>query len=340
MIEHIDLIGKKLSNSLSDSEKELFEALMQDADFQKHFDKYEKIWNGSRESLSVMNSKSALNKVLSKIQAENNDHVISNDFKAKQIDWNWIIKIAASLFIIISISFSTYWYLSNSNSEDTSAIHIVQIIKENPKGQKSTIFLPDGSKVILNSESKITYPSAFHGESREVVLDGEAFFDVVPDKNLPFIVATNAVNIRVLGTSFNVYAHNNSNTHKVSLATGAIEVTQQKTEAGDKVLLSPGQAISYNMGDQVFSDIRNFNPKAEYGWKDGLIYFENATFKEVIQTLEVWYGVDFTIDGQLNSEWHYSGAFDNYTLNNVLYALSFTGKFNYEIEGKKVRVNF
>jgi ferric-dicitrate binding protein FerR (iron transport regulator) len=342
MDQQIELIGKKLSGSLNEAEEVLFRKSMKDANFKVLYKKYQRIWIGSRDDYSVMNTHSVLKKVLTEIQKEEEPGNFLEKQNSKLPKRNWALKIAASFLIVSSLAFTTYWYMSSSDSDSDIALQSVQILKQNPRGQKSTVFLPDGSIVVLNSESSISYPSVFTEQFREVVLIGEAFFEIEPNPELPFIVKTKAMDIRVLGTSFNVNADTTKMTHKISLVNGEVEVTQKilNTAANDKVILFPGQAIAYDIGEKAFGDIITFNPKAAYGWKNGLIYFEKASFEEVLQKLKRWYGVEFVIDGMPDNEWHYSGEFDNYALNNVLHALSFTGRFNYEIEGKKVLVKF
>ncbi len=251
------------------------------------------------------------------------------------------MKVAAIITFFMVVSFGVYWYIDLSNHKVNDII-AVEIIKSNPKGQKSTVFLPDGSKVILNSESSISYSSIFDNDSRRVRLSGEAYFEIEKEVDRPFIVYTNYINIKVLGTSFNVMAFENKKTVKVTLTTGQIEVHKNGNQlvSKDNILLYPGQAISYNIDKTSFDKITSFNHEAEYGWKDGLIYFDKASFSEVISKLSGWYGVDFIIQGKPKKEWNYSGKFDNYAMSNVLNALSFTGKFEYELENKIVNIKF
>ncbi|MCK5369706.1 MAG: FecR family protein [Cyclobacteriaceae bacterium] len=337
----IELIGKKLTKSLIPKEEEAFNSLLDDSNNKTIYRKFENLWKGSREEYSALNSKRAFNRVLIQIQKEELEYINSegenNRYKLKI----GIRRIAAIITFFIVVSFGVYWYI-NLNPTEINEIHAREIIKNNPRGQKSTVFLPDGSNVILNSESSITYSSIFDNDKREVRISGEAYFEVDHDNDRPFIVKTDYMDIRVLGTSFNVNAFKNTNGIKVSLVTGKVEVYEngKDLDSINKIILSPRQAISYNINKSSFDKITRFNPEAEYGWKDGLIYFEKASFDEIISRLSNWYGVDFIIHGKPKKEWIYSGKFDNYALSNVLHALSFTGKFNYELEGKKVEIKF
>ena len=339
--KQLDLIGKKLAGSLSKAEETTFQNLLEDNDFQSTFNSYEKIWDNSKEASTSINSQNVLHRVLSKIHNEDLEELRPTRNTGRRSNIVFITKIAASLIIILSVSFAFFWTINNSNS-NTEEIKIVEQIKQNPKGQKSTVFLPDGSKVILNSESSIRYPSAFIGDKRTVTLLGEAFFDVEHNAKKPFIVNTSHVQVRVLGTSFNVRAFEDQSKHRIALASGQVEVSPSRIENGsnDKIIIFPGQAISYNLSSSVFDTVDDFSPELEYGWKDGIIYFKNATFDDVLSKLSSWYGVDFDITGIPHTEWSYSGEFNNYALSNVLYAISFTGKFNYTIKEKKVIIKF
>jgi len=337
----ITLIGEKLTGSLNKKEEESFNSLLNDSDNQSLYRDFERLWKGSKEEYSALNSKSAFNRVRNQIQKEQPDYVVSaNKNNRKKLNISFL-KIAAIITFFMVVSFGVYWNI-DLNNRNVIDIQSVEIIKSNTSGQKSTVFLPDGSKVILNSESSLSYSSNFDNDSRKVRLSGEAYFEIEKDIDRPFIVNTNHINIKVLGTSFNVTAFENKETVKVTLTSGQIEVHENgdQLESKDNILLYPGQAISYNINKTSFDKITSFNPEAEYGWKNGLIYFEKASFDEVISKLSDWYGVDFIIHGKPKKEWNYSGKFDNYAMSNVLNALSFTGKFKYELEKKIVTIKF
>lgn len=337
----IELIGKKLSKSLTQEEEKTFSSSLNDDTNNLLYSKYKNLWNESREEISAFNTQSTFEKVVSKINHQANEYIIP-EFKETKNNWNMgLSRVAAIIIFFVLVSFGAYWFI-NIAPVDSHQIQTIEITKSNPRGQKSTVFLPDGSKVILNSESSITYSSTFNENIREVTISGEAYFDVEHDTERPFVVKTDYVDVVVLGTSFNVKAYKDLNSIKVSLTKGKVEVQKNdaKSNIVDKTVLLPNQTISYNINESSFGKIIHFNPEAEYGWKDGLIYFEQASFNEVISRLSSWYGVSFAIDGEPQKQWNYSGKFDNYALSNVLNAISFTGKFKYDLKGKEVTIKF
>lgn len=337
----IELIGKKLTDSLSSREEESFNASLDDPYFQAVYRKFEKIWKGTREEYTALNTEGVFNRVLERAHKEQPES-ISSEWESKRYRWEiGLSRIAAIFIFFIIVLFGAYWII-NSATTEVKEIQSVEIVKSNPKGQKSTIFLSDGSEVILNSGSSITYPTLFDKDKRIVKIHGEAYFEVEPEKNRPFIVKTDYLDVRVLGTSFNVRAFDNLNSIKVSLAIGQVEVYEHGKDLGsiDRIMLSPGQAISYDINNMSFDKITNFNPEAEFGWKDGLIFFNKASFSEVVSKLSNWYNVDIKVQGKPKKDWNYSGKFDNYALSNVLHALSFSEKFNYKLEGNKVTIKF
>ena len=337
----IELIGKKLTNSLSSKEKESFNSSLEDPYYQTIYKKFESIWKGTREEYTALNTKAVFNKVLERAHKEQPEHITS-EWENNRYKWKIGSGGIAAIFIFfILVSFGAYWVI-NSTTTEIKEIQSREIVKSNPKGQKSTVFLSDGSKVILNSGSTITYSSIFDNDKREVKIYGEAYFEVEHEKDRPFIVKTDYMDVRVLGTSFNVKAFENQKSIKVSLTTGQVEVYEHGKDLGsiDRIILSPGQTISYDINEMSFEKITSFNPEADYGWKDGLIYFEKASFNDVVSKLSNWYNVDIKIQGKPKKEWNYSGKFDNYALNNVLHAISFSEKFVYKFEGNKVTIKF
>lgn len=210
------------------------------------------------------------------------------------------------------------------------------ITKQNPKGQRSQIFLPDGTKVWLHANSKIRYPEKFRQDIRLVELTGEAFFDVKKDADHPFTVLSQGIKTIALGTSFNVRSYPGE-PGKVSLVSGKVLVSNQKDESL-QVLLTPGQA---GIWDQNASDFRkeDFDYDREISWINGTIHFDEASFNEVITRLSQWYGVDFIVKGTV-PPYRITGRFTDQSLSNVLNTISFTSSFEYDISETKIYVEF
>lgn len=154
---------------------------------------------------------------------------------------------------------------------------------EVPQGAEYHLRLADGTRVWLNARSQLVYPVAF-SDVREVKLEGEAYFEVARDEQHPFIVRTEGMAVRVLGTEFNVNARKEAGVQAV-LVKGSVEVT---AEGGDKVLLRPGELAETENGGIQVSEV---NVRKYTAWHEGVFYFENATLEEIMRELSDWYCV-------------------------------------------------
>ncbi len=250
------------------------------------------------------------------------------------------MKVAATILLLIG-SILAFWYTSNiSNTVEKVAIVNAYVEKSNPRGQKSTVFLRDGSKVILNSSSTIRYASNFGELNRDIELVGEAFFKVTKNKDLPFNVTSGDITTTALGTSFNIRAYPLQQKVHVALVTGK---TRTIVNGNLEIeFLNPGQSIEYNSrNNEIKKD--TFDSKEVLSWKDGILYFENKKFEEVAIILEEWYDVEFDINyGDQDSSKYdgIKGSFKNASLENVLKVMSHAREFYYEIKGKKVNIKF
>lgn len=244
----------------------------------------------------------------------------------------WILRVAASLLIIVSIAFAAGWYFNKLKNQEVVSYDPTKnfIKKETDKGHKSTITFRDGTRVKLNSESFISYPEEFSDKVREVTLSGEAYFDVAHYDEWPFIVKSKGVQTRVLGTSFNVSAYPEEYCVKVALVEGSVEV---KVGQREPVKLMPQKMAKIGKEEKI--EVLDFDIQKITAWKDNIIIFEKASFDEVQSTLERWYNVKFVYDQQPVFEGGYTGEFVDISLELVLKGMS-ANKFNYEITGNKV----
>ena len=246
------------------------------------------------------------------------------------------LKIAASMLVLLVAGYLITAYLPESTPRE-----IVYIEKINPPGQKSTIFLKDGSKVILNSASRLRFPEDFGTNQRTLELEGEAFFEVAKDTT-PFTVTAAGIRTTALGTSFNIRAFPADARMNVALVTGKVNVSGVAAGAqGDTLsaFLIPGEQVIYRKGGQAFEK-GQFLAREMLGWKDGVIYFNDTPFGEVIETMERWYGVSFEITGRKDRAAGFSGEFHNESLENILEAMSYSQKFQYEINKRNVLLEF
>jgi len=232
--------------------------------------------------------------------------IINQSFRSKDSDQLRLfrisfLRIAAMLAIALISGFSIAYLFIQPK---TSKTEVVWFETHVPRGEKSQLLLPDGSKVWVNSESKIAYPSNFMDGDREIKLTGEAYFEVAKSEGKPFTVKTNDYSVRVLGTKFNVMAYPDFGRTETSLIEGKIEI--QKGEQSIPVV--PGEIFSYS--DNQFTIIEK-NTSQSALWKDDIFDFERITFKELVVRLERWYDVEIEIKNAELYSIVYSGIFKN-----------------------------
>jgi ferric-dicitrate binding protein FerR (iron transport regulator) len=243
-------------------------------------------------------------------------------------------RLAAILLLAILASIS----LHHTFPPPTKAEQIVYITKANPAGQKTTILLEDGSKVLLNAASTLNYPEHFSSAERRLQLQGEAFFEVAKDTHRPFTVVANGIATTALGTSFNIRAYEDEKTISIALATGKVQVDGGMLDRGNYEL-HPGESITYDKEEKNFKK-EPFDPKEQLAWKEGIIYFHDASFQQIINKLAQWYGVNFTVENHPGPSWKYTGEFNNENLENVLLSISYAKKFDFEINNDTVKIVF
>ncbi|MFW5760533.1 MAG: FecR family protein [Cyclobacteriaceae bacterium] len=246
----------------------------------------------------------------------------------------WFRAAVGSLLILVSIYFFSE-QLQTQTLPKQAESNIIE--KFNPKGQKSKVFLPDGSVVYLNSASKLWYQRDFNDEQRLVQLEGEAYFEIAKDTLKPFIVKAGAAKAIVLGTSFNVKAFPGRHDTKIALVEGQLKVATNNDNTS--VILTPGQSATLNNNNNISTGA--FDYLSEIAWKDGILYFNNTSLQNAFDQLEKWYGVKFHSNLNPDSKILITGKFENEYLTNVLKSLSYSVRFEYSIEnGNIVNINF
>lgn len=206
-------------------------------------------------------------------------------------------------------------------------------MKEKTAGQKLAVFLADGSKLVLNASSMISLTKPFHPHKGEVLLEGEAFFEVAKDALRPFQVVSSELTTTALGTSFNIVAYPQDVLIQVSLATGKVKVDFHKAALKSPyeiIYLKSGKQMAYLKIQQVLTK-ELFNADKVLVWKDGAIYLENVDQASVIKKLKRWYGIKIQVEGKSSTAGNVITTFKNQSLKSVLTSLGFTLGFAFEI---------
>jgi transmembrane sensor len=195
-----------------------------------------------------------------------------------------------------------------------------------PRGGQFRITLPDGTEVWLNAASSLKYPVAFTGKQREVILTGEAYFEVVHNDKMPFSVHAGDMDIKDVGTHFNIMAYKDEATIKTTLIEGAVNVSNGKRD----LLLKPGQQA-------VGMDIQEADVDEAIAWKNGEFSFHHTSIYEIMRQLSRWYDVDINYKDSLNI--YLSGNITkNVSVSEVFKMLELAGDVRFKIENRKATV--
>lgn len=203
---------------------------------------------------------------------------------------------------------------------------------QTPHGCMFQLTLPDGSSVWLNAASSIRYPTAF-GDSRQVEVTGEAYFDIAKDDRKPFTVTVNHVDIQVLGTTFNVKAYPEENVLRTTLVQGAVNVSS----GAEKQLLHPGEQVTISPAGGNFH-ISKANLEETLSWKNGEFYFQDTNIQTIMREVARWYNIDVKYEGDM-SKVSLSGIVSrNKEITQLLKALEMTKVVQFRIQGNVVFV--
>lgn len=218
----------------------------------------------------------------------------------------WLISFSRYAAIIV-IVFVSAWMLASycfsgdiTNRQELIAFQQELVV---PAGQRAELTLPDGTKVWLNAGSKLSYPSFFEKE-RKVFLSGEGFFDVSKNKNVPFIVSTRTMDVKALGTQFNVFCYPESNYTGVYLQEGCVKAYFPSSEA-EGVILSPEQYLVQKGKQLVLSTM---DPD-ELLWREGIYTFKRQKLGRIIEKLELYYDVKIVVKDPEILDYEYVGKF-------------------------------
>lgn len=362
-----ELISLKLSGEAQPSEiTELEEFLQNNPEEGLRMESLIAIWN-SRQYSQVQN-KEAYNRHMQRLSNHLSEPVlqyenvempdIEEEQKAlrqpsKLKRMLWVSGIAASLLL----GFFIFSRIADTKREAKPNARNTVSTK---RGSKSKVSLPDGTQVWLNADSRITYNENFQGKVREVELTGEAFFDVVRDETRPFIIHTSSIDVKVLGTAFNVRSYAEEKNTETSLIRGSVEITLLKSPDMKKIILKPNDKLIVNNQEGTLvngaDDKAKNNPpvltlgKIHYKEKDSSavetlwiknkLAFDKETLEDIALKIERWYDVKLIITDEKLKKESYTATFEDETLQEVMGALKQAGGgFSYLINKKEVMIS-
>lgn len=357
----IELLIKELTGEISGEELvELKYIIKENKAYAKEAELYRLYWK--KNNFSKVNNDAVFEKVKSKINAKGGafteEETVPADIKeepeASNLHFGLWLKVAAALVLLCS----SYLIFENyTNSEGGHKKGANWLVKETARGVKSVFILNDGTRIALNSGSKLEFPKHFESDIREVYLTGEAFFDVHEDKLRPFIIHTKQINIKVLGTAFNVKSYPGERTSETTLIRGSIAVTMND-KPDERIVLKPDQKLVVDNEREsgsfthpaderkilkpeltTITYFRNDDTTiVETSWVNNKLIFKNEDFGSVAKKMERWYNIDFRFKQDQARQLKFTGVFEKETVEEALNALKLTENFEYKIENSEVYI--
>ena len=265
---------------------------------------------------------------LSKVKQKIRKNKIRRFFK-------WTQRIAAALFIPL-LCLTLFGMLQSKEEVKREEPQLIGI--SSAPGVVTTIVLPDGSKVWLNSNSQIMYPSYFEGDTREVSIIGEAYFTVIGNPEKPFFVnVNNTFNLKVTGTEFNIEAYPSTSTFLTTLVKGSVELVSAHHPGNSILTLNPGEQALWDTNEKTLN-VRKVNTIAFTSWKDGKIIFKNSPIDEIAATLGKRFNANFLISPGLK-DYCFTGTFTNLQLVQILEHFKISSNIRYEIKGLELNAD-
>jgi transmembrane sensor len=366
------LLSKKLCNEASEAELEEYKSLLiTHTAWQLHADMLTQMWRQQNSDFpsAAGGAEAAYIKHLVKnkdiLFSKNNqtaeaavEEVISLDENyqepGKHFSSNW--KMVTAILLVVA---ATGWFLLSNNKETKPSpeneLATSSVVTKN--GNRTKMVLPDGSQVWLNVGSRLDYKDKEYNKTiREVSLIGEAYFDVVKDKEKPFIIHTAKINIKVLGTAFNVKSYPEEKVTETSLIRGSVEITVNNRPT-EKYILKPSEKLviandekAIDKPTRIGKSIVKPNPVQEpivairrvsylptdstvieTSWLENKFIFRSEDFEELAKRLERWYGVTIRFENEQINKTKFTGIFERETIEQALEALKMTAAFKYKM---------
>jgi len=350
------LFQKLLNNSLSQAEKRELEYWRDSSELNKRI--FEEIVDDEHFKSAMLHNKWDDNSL------EWNNIVARIQQPAKRFSFSrqrfFVMSVAAAILFLFSFSALDYLFLHQSNVKDLQPEGYTYIYS--PRGQRTRVVLPDQTKVWLNSESLLKYPTNYNAKVREVIAQGEAFFEVTHNPDKPFYVLANEIKVKVYGTSFNIRAFPDEKTIETTLIEGNLSITSlvQNEKYLQEIFLKPNEkciitretknvsvtSLNQSLRATVSQDTKhvksiqvaklvvqkNINPQVEKLWKDGKLIFRDRTFGELAIDLERWFDVRIHFQDEKIKKYKFTGVFDKETINQALDALKLSSQKSYQYE--------
>lgn len=326
------LISTYLAEGLSPQDEEkLREWISLSPENEKHFQDMQEIWFATmtRGNEKHFNKTEAYERFLSRADSKS----VSKKSSKKRKALRPFIYGAAAVFLLLIISYVSYWQGSEQIKNQ-----FANVVIESPLGSRTKMYLPDGTLVWLNAGSIISYSQGFGVEERNIDLSGEGYFEVVKNDKLPFAVNTKEMHVNVVGTTFNFRNYPEEDEATVSLLEGKVLVNNN-IKTNSNFYLAPDQKVFLNKKTGEMR-VSHGNVSNMVEWKNGFLFFDEELLSDIVQELERNYNVKISFADSALMSLRFYGSFERreYTISEILDALTITNKLKYKIEGKNIEL--
>lgn len=263
-------------------------------------------------------------------QNQNEEHQSPENVKVKQLSVRKWLKIAAAIALpVLGLMLGYLIYSTYLKKQNRQMVTV-------PKGKKVNMTLPDGSNIWLNAGSTIEYPKEFSGKQRKVILSGEAFFQVKPNQNKPFVVQTRQITVTVLGTVFNVSAYPEDAEIKTTLIKGKVEV-KSNTNEKTNITLTPEQQAVFSKKNKKIA-VKHVDSHKFSAWKNGKLVFDSQTIDRIARILERWYNVKIIVAPELNGKCPLTITLKDETIEQALDLIRLTCPVTIKTAGNQITI--
>ncbi len=321
--QYIEMMNRYLRHEATSEEKAELLRGIGTSQMQQVFDeKAAGLWNSASSELDEETRNEMRQNLLQHIREERS--------VGRRHLWKKICRIASVVLLPVAVFLAVvaYYEIGQAESDKTPFSFVVD------SGQKASMTLPDGTKVWLNSASKLSYYPSYNRDDRRVYLTGEAYFEVAKNPDKKFVVACQGVEVEALGTTFNVKGYDDDATVSTSLIEGSVRVSHDDRS----VLLDPSETVDFDKSSRLFAKSKIEDNRQVDFWRRNILYFRSATLAEIAKTMERLYGVSVEFESDALKEISFSGSIRNNSLTNAFYIISLTYPLTYEIDRNVVKI--
>lgn len=307
-----ELLIARLKHESTPGQDLLFDAWIKEADNAELFADITLLWNKIQEEVS--DAKPDLARSWEKMRTRIHTGQRKQRY-LRRLKYT-AISIAASLLLLLGVGYSYQFVRQYNTLQYYSALN-----------GKSRIILPDSSVVWLNTGSTLQYASSFI-HKRQLILEGEASFEVTKDKRHPFVVSSGNLKVKVYGTKFNVYSYPNDNNAKIALRSGSVSV---RVNEGEEAFLKPGEIAMVNKKEQTLK-IKPSDVELETFWAKESVFFKSKSLGYICKYLERWYNVKIDVDPKIAESQFYTFTVKDDSLETILRTLSKINPIKYSFD--------